>query len=239
MPAKAKQRPVASRTSARAGPKRVRRSDTGAAEIFETLRGRIAQQEIPPGAKLRETDLAKEFSVARTRVRVALTALEQRGLVERIPNRGAVVMRLDMSQAFHIYHLREVLEGLAARLATENAPAETWRAELERFSGPMAELVAKGELDEYIGHYERLRIAIIQAADNPVLAEMLDIVFEKIQVLIRRIIILPGRAEAGRQQHVAMLEAMARGDAAEAERLRRAGLHSARLALEKYQRYIL
>ncbi len=238
MPAKAKQRPrAASRTAAR--PARAGRRDTSVPHIFEALRGRIAQQEIPPGAKLRETDLALEFGVARTRIRDALAALEQRGLVERIPNRGAVVMRLDMSQAFHIYDLREVLEGLAARLATENGPAEVWRAELERFSGPMAELVAKGELDEYIGHYERLRIAIIEAADNPVLTDMLDIVFEKIQVLIRRIIILPGRAEAGRRQHVAMLQAMGRGDAAEAERQRRAGLHSARLALEKYQRYIL
>jgi DNA-binding GntR family transcriptional regulator len=236
LPAKAKQRPRAVTRPARA---RAGRSDRSVADIFETLRGRIAQQEIPPGAKLRETDLAEEFRVARTRIRDALAALEQRGLVERIPNRGAVVMRLDMSQAFDIYALREVLEGLAARLATQNGPADLWRTELERFSGPMQKLVAKGELDEYIQHYEHLRIAIIAAAGNPLLTDMLDIVFEKIQVLIRRIIILPGRAEEGRRQHVAMLEAMVRGDAAEAERLRRTGLASARLALEKYQRYIL
>ncbi len=240
MAAKAKQRPTAaSRKAVRPVAGRPARRDTTVAEIFEALRHRIAQQEIPPGAKLRESDLAREFRVARTRIRDAIAALEQRGLVERIPNRGVVVMRLDLSQAFHIYDLREVLEGLAARLATENGPAEAWRAELERFSGPMAKLVAEGELDEYIVHYERLRIAIIAAADNPVLADMLDIVFEKIQVLIRRIIILPGRAEAGRRQHVAMLEAMASGNAPEAERLRRAGLASARMALEKYQRYIL
>jgi DNA-binding GntR family transcriptional regulator len=236
MAVKAKQRPRAAIRPAKARPPRAAMS---VADIFEGLRGRIAQQEIPPGAKLRETDLADEFGVARTRIRDALAALEQRGLVERIPNRGAVVMRLDMSQAFYIYDLREVLEGLAARLATQNAPAEHWRSELERFSGPMEKLVAAGELDEYIQHYERLRIAIIRAAANPVLTDMLDIVFEKIQVLIRRIIILPGRAEEGRRQHVSMLEAMARGDADGAERLRRTGLRSARVALEKYQRYIL
>ena len=209
------------------------------AQIVEVLRGRIASQDIAPGAKLRETDLADEFGVPRTRVREAINALQQRGLVERVPNRGAVVKRLDLSQVFYIYDLREVLEGLCTRLATHNAPAETWREELEHFRGPMKALVEQGDLDRYIEQYERLRRKIIDAANNPVLAEMLDIIYEKTQVLIRRIIILPGRAETGRKQHVAMLEAMVRGDGDEAERLRRAGLRDAKASLERYQRYIL
>ena len=218
---------------------RSRGSAASVSEIVEVLRGRIARQDVPPGAKLRETDLAEEFLVPRTRVREALNALEQRRLVERIPNRGAMVTRLDIDQALHIYDLREVLEALAARLATEKGPATRWRKELELFKGPMKELVQKNELDPYIERYEAMRRAIIEAADNPLLAEMLDTIWEKTQVLIRRILILPGRAETGRREHVAMLEAMARGDAPEAERLRRAGLRNARAHLEKFQKYIL
>lgn len=226
--------------AARAHPRsRSRASAASVAKIVEVLRGRIAGQDVPPGAKLRETDLAEEFHVPRTRVRDALNILEQRRLVERIPNRGAMVTRLDPAQAFHIYDLREVLEGLAARLATEKSPAEPWRRELALFKGPMKELVAKNELDPYIERYEALRRHIIEAAANPLLAEMLDTIWEKTQVLIRRILILPGRAEFGRQQHVAMLDAMARGDGEEAERLRRQGLRSARAHLEKFQKYIL
>ena len=209
------------------------------AHIVGELRGRIARQDIAPGAKLRETDLATEFGVPRTRVRDALAALEQRGLVERIPNRGAVVTRLDLSQVFYIYDLREVLEGLCARLATEKGPPERWRKELELFEGPMKKLVARNELDAYIERYEALRRAIIEAAGNPVLAEMLDTIYEKTQVLIRRILILPGRAEIGRQQHVAMLEAMCKGNADLAEQRRREGLRSAKAHLEKFQKYIL
>jgi len=209
------------------------------ADIVASLRGRIARQDIAPGAKLRETDLAEEFGVPRTRIRDALAALEQRGLVERIPNRGAVVMRLDLSQVFYIYDLREVLEGLCARLATEKGPPERWRKELELFQGPMKELVARNELDPYIERYEALRRSIIEAAGNPVLAEMLDTIYEKTQVLIRRILILPGRAEIGRQQHVAMLEAMCRGKSELAEQRRREGLRSAKAHLEKFQKYIL
>lgn len=225
--------------SRRSGSPRAAKQPPSVAQIVGTLRGRIARQDIPPGAKLRETDLAEEFGVARTRVRDALAALEQRGLVERIPNRGAMVMRLDLSQVFYIYELREVLEGLCARLATEKAPAERWRKELELFQGPMKEVVARNELDQYIERYEALRRSIIEAAGNPLLAEMLDTIYEKTQVLIRRILILPGRAEVGRQQHVAMLEAMCRGKADLAEQRRREGLRSARAHLEKFQKYIL
>ena len=207
--------------------------------IFEVLRARIGQQQIAPGSKLRETELATEFSVSRARVRDALAALQQRGLVEREPNRGAVVMRLDLSQVFHIFDLREVLEGLCARLATQNVPGDRWRRDLEAFKGPMKQLIARGDLEGYIERYEVLRRSIIEAAANPVAAEMLDIIYEKTQVLIRRIIILPGRAEVGRQQHVAMLEAMSRGDADGAERARREVLRSAKAAVEKYQRFIL
>jgi DNA-binding GntR family transcriptional regulator len=225
-------------------PKRARKRGAaapGAAvpSIFETLRVRISQQHIPPGAKLRETDLAEEFGVPRTRIRDALAALEQRGLVERIPNRGAVVIRLDLSQALHIYDVRSVLEGLAARLATENTKPEHWKPFLERFEKHNRKLIEHGDLDAYIEEYERLRRAITDAAANPVLAQMMDTMHEKTQVLIRRIIILPGRAEIGRTQHVEMLRAMCRGDGAEAERVRRTGLGSAQAALEKYQRYIL
>lgn len=200
---------------------------------------RIAQQKVAPGSKLRETDLAAEFGVSRTRVREALGRLEQRGLVERVPNRGAVVARLDLSQVFHIYQIREVLEGLAARLATLAMPHEAWKDDLARFEGPLKELIERGDLQEYIEHYERLRRKIILAAANPLLAEMLDTIYEKTQVLIRRIIILPGRAEVGRQHHAAMLLAMCRGEAEKAEAIRRDGLRSATRTFEKYQHFIL
>jgi len=68
---------------------------------------------------------------------------------------------------------------------------------------------------------------------------MLDSIYEKTQVLIRRIIILPGRAKAGLQEHQAVLQAMRQGDAAAAESLRRNNLRSAKECLMRYQKYLL
>lgn len=208
-------------------------------DLSTVLRQRIASHELPPGSKLAETDLAQEFGVPRTRVREALAVLEQRGLVERIPNRGAVVMRLEWSQVEQLYDLREVLEGLCARLATVNGPAARWKKSLAHFKGPMVQHVAAGDLDRYIADYEAFRRDMIEAAANPVLVQMLDSILERTQMLIRRIIILPGRAEQGLALHTAVLEAMCAGDADRAEALRRETMRSAKAVAARYQKYLL
>ncbi len=208
-------------------------------EIVDVLRERISSQQVPPGSKLLEQDLAEEFNAPRTAVREALAALEQRGLIERIPNRGAMVMRLELSQVFHIYDTREVLEGLCSRLATENSQPESWQDLVDLFHGPMVGYAESADFDAFIAGYELFRSRSQTAAANPVLARMLDSIYEKTQVLIRRIIILPGRAQVGLQQHQAVLQAMRQGDAEAAERLRRSNMRSAKDCLIRYQKYVL
>jgi DNA-binding GntR family transcriptional regulator len=207
--------------------------------VLQVLRERIVRQEIAPGSKLRENELAQEFGVPRTRIREAFSVLEQRELIERIPNRGAVVARLDLSQVFHIYDVREVLEGLCARLATQNVAPESWQDLLDLFSGPMKKSVEKNDFDAFLAGYASFRQRLAGAADNPVLTQMLDSIYEKTQALIRRIIILPGRAEIGLREHRAVLEAMRKGDAEAAEQLRRANMRSAKEYLRQFQKYVL
>jgi DNA-binding GntR family transcriptional regulator len=220
---------------------RGRRRSQGAkgVDVLHILRERIASSELPPGAKLNEYELAKEFDVPRTRIREAFTALEQRGLIERIPNRGAMVARLDPEQVFNIYDMREVLEGLCARLACQNTAPEDWQDLLDEFSGPVKEAVKKGDFDVYTEVYGRFRKRCIDASDNPILARALDNIYEKTQVLIRRIAILPGRGELGVGEHLAVLEAMRRGDAEAAERLRRTNIRNAKAYMTRYIKYIL
>lgn len=232
---------VVAMSSRKRGRARVqgRRVSANAAGVLDSLRERIASQEIPPGAKLRENELAEEFGITRTRVREVLTALEGRGLIERIPHRGAVVSRLDLAQVSYVYDLREVLEGLCVRLATLNVPRESWNDLAELFGEPMERYVREGDFDAFLAGYERFRARTIEAAGNPLLAQMLDSIYEKTQVLIRRIIILPGRAEQGLKEHRAVIGAMCRGDAEEAEARRRENMRSAKSYLIRYQKYVL
>ena len=83
------------------------------------------------------------------------------------------------------------------------------------------------------------RRRIIDWAHNPVAARMLDSIYEKTNVVIRRIIILPGRAEEGLAEHRAVVAAMRAGDGETAERLKRLNLQNAKETLRRFQKYVL
>src|SRR5262249_2153762 len=164
---------------------------------------------------------------------------EGRGLIERIPNRGAVVSRLELDQAFNLYDVRAVLEGLCVRQATQNVPNETWQEFIDLFGAPMEEFVNSSDFAAYLACYGRFRARFIECARNPVAAQMLDSIYEKTHVVIRRIVILPGRAQTGLVEHRSTVAAMRAGDAAEAERVKRANLEGAKDYLRRFQKYVL
>lgn len=219
--------------------RRERRSKgTKGEQALETLRERIATHALPPGSKLRESDLSDEFGISRARVRELLGTLERRGLIERIPNRGAVVNRLDPKQAYELFDIREVLEGLCVRLATKNAPPETWQVFIDRLGDATLTRVRAGDVQPYIDVIEALRARTIEAAHHALAAALLADIHDRTRVLIRRILILPGRAEQGLKETRLYLAAMRRGDAEEAERLKRANIRSAREWLARYQSFV-
>lgn len=209
------------------------------AEFEHILRERIARQEIPPGSKLRETDLAAEFNVSRAQVREVFAMLASRGLIERIPNRGAVVMRLDPLQVSELFAVREALEGMCARLAAANTTPEYWQPFVELYDGPMPARLAASDFESFLAGYESFRRSIITAADNRTLSDMLDSVREKIVVLSRRIIILPGRGEQALKEHRAILDALYRGDGDAAEAHRKANMRSGREWFERFSKFVL
>lgn len=92
--------------------------------VREKIRTRIAEGVWGPGFRLVERDLAEEFAVSRVPVREALRALESEGFVELLPRRGAVVRDLTRSVVADLFDIRQVLEGLAARLVAEHIDAD-------------------------------------------------------------------------------------------------------------------
>lgn len=237
--ARASSQPVGSGAVADGKPRDARQWQEESAAILDILRERIARHELSPGAKLREAELSDEFGISRARVREILGALEQRGLIERIPNRGAVVIRLTQKQAIDLFNVREMLEALAVRLATEQAPKGAWDELLARFQDPeLEDQLNDGYFQGYIENLEELRTLMILYADNTVLREMLENIHDKSRVLAQRVIILPHRWQTALQHHRKMLLAMVEGDAAEAERMKREIISSACDALRRYKDFV-
>jgi len=207
-------------------------------DLIADLRLRICSGELKPGTRLQEQSLAEDFGVSRPRVRDALLALQQRGLVQREKNRGAIVAKLDLKGVFDILQLRENLEGLCARLATENRPATSWQYLVDLFEGKMAQYAEAGEIESYLVEMEKFRADLTMAADNRVLEEMLTILRDRTRIIVDRTTMLPGRIQQGRQELLLVVQAMRRGDAEEAERLRRANIRSQRIFVERYKNFL-
>ena len=97
-------------------------ADVSLAEgLYSALREEIMAGTLAAGTRLRETEVAQRFGVSRTPVREALKKLELEGLVADVPGRSLTVTKPSLNDILDAYLIREVLEGLATRLAAERA----------------------------------------------------------------------------------------------------------------------
>ena len=212
--------------------------ESALAEVIEALRRRICSGQLKPGSRLQELGLAEEFGVSRPRVRDALLALQQRGLVHREKNRSAVVVKLDLKRVFEILELRENLEGLCVKLATQNRPPESWQYLVDLFDGPMARYAAEGQIEAYLAEMEKFRADLTVAANNSILEEVLTSLRDRTRTIVDRTTMLPGRIQQGLGELQLVVAAMRRGDAEAAERLRRANIRSQRAFVERYENFL-
>jgi DNA-binding GntR family transcriptional regulator len=210
-----------------------------AADVTARLRRRIATHALPPGARLREWEVASEFAVPRLTAREALDVLVHQGFAERQPNRGVVVKRRELAEVLQLFDLREVNEGLCARLAACNAAPESWDDLIELFGEPMAAIVARRDLDAYVQTYEMMRRRLIEAAAAPMLGELLTRLIDMTGIYGRRVLLLTDRTQRALVDHRAVLAALRRGDKMAAEAARRVTIANVRAAIEQYHAYVL
>ncbi|WP_246945165.1 GntR family transcriptional regulator [Bacillus pinisoli] len=144
---------------------------------YEELKNNILAGVYKPGDKLTEVALANELNVSRTPIRDALQRLGAEGLVTITPHKGIMVTKLTKKDVQDYYQVRKMLEGLAAKLAAENA-TETELALFREFFEGLEELFEREKgLDNYKDiakknvEFHRL---ICQMAKNDVLAKMLE-----------------------------------------------------------------
>lgn len=85
-------------------------------QTSEAIKSMITTRELIPGQVVVERDLAEKLGTSRAPVREALVELEMKGLVKRIGPRTRIVVEMTLQDIVEIYQLREMMEGMAARL---------------------------------------------------------------------------------------------------------------------------
>ncbi|WP_243770068.1 GntR family transcriptional regulator [Amycolatopsis acidicola] len=92
--------------------------------VYETLRRRVLNLELPPGAALSENELAAALGVSRTPVRESLILLAEEGLVQVFPQVGSFVSRVDPQRVADAQFLREAVELAALADLPAEPPAD-------------------------------------------------------------------------------------------------------------------
>jgi DNA-binding GntR family transcriptional regulator len=180
--------------------------------ITEVLREAILDGVLPPSTWLREDELATDLKVSRTPIREALRRLADDHLAVRLTNRGTIVAPLSLDDVLAVYLVREPLEGLAARLASLRSPPGLLASLLETHQSmvaaiPAGDIPALSSLD--LTFHRLLR----EASENPFLDRFLIQVEHAVRRFGRSNFESPQRSQEILQEHRAIIDAIAAGDA--------------------------
>jgi DNA-binding GntR family transcriptional regulator len=179
--------------------------------VADALREAILDGALPPGTWLREAEVSRELEVSRTPVRDAFRILASEGLVDINANQGAVVSRMTSDDILELYAVRGALETLAARLAARRAP-ERCTMEFARLLPKMKQAAADNDPAALLELNYQFHTTIRDATSNRYLQRSLT----QLQNAARRFpdatLTLPGRIAESQAEHLAIAEAISRGD---------------------------
>lgn len=182
-------------------------------QVAARLRRMLVEGDIAPGAKLNERALSEALHVSRTPLREAIKRLAAEGLVELLPNRGAVALRLTETDVAHSFELMAALEGLSGELAAQRI-TEAQLNEIRALHFEMLACFTRRDLSNYYRLNAQIHRAINAAAGNPVLAQTYDQVNARLQALRFRSNQDEDKWKRAMREHERMVEALAERDAA-------------------------
>lgn len=185
-------------------------------ESYERLHQAILRGDFQPHERLIETDLAQQYNVGRAAIRTALARLEQDGLVERVPNRGARVRGISEAEAVERTEVRAVLEGLAARYAAQHV-TDAEIVELRAMVGTMETCLAEGDLLGLSELNGRLHDRLLHIANNQTITRLIAHLHIQHVRSQFRLVLVPGRPQRSVAEHRAIVEAVAARDPDAAE----------------------
>ena len=187
-------------------------------KVYNILEDQILSQKLRAGDSVTELKLSKELGVSRTPVREALQRLDREGLIKLRPNKGAVVVGISEQDLIDIYKIRTRLEGLAARIASENSDEDLIRRlsdniELTEF------YMAKDNIEKLKDLDSDFHDIIYGYCQNRILSKTLADLHRYIVCYRKLSLSVKGRLERSLSEHREIFEAIKKGDSEAADRL--------------------
>jgi DNA-binding GntR family transcriptional regulator len=204
------------------------------------IRQRILDNAWPPGHQALEQALALELGMSRTPVREALIRLQNEGLVEVVPRHGMRVLPVSPADMQEIYDILTSLEAMAAELVARRKPAAAELASLDKASRDMEKALKKDDLDAWAEADERYHRQLIELCGNRKLAAIVYNYWDRAHRARMVTLRMRPKPVNSTREHLAVVEAIRRGDALAARELHRAHRErGSRELTEILQRYRL
>lgn len=187
---------------------------TKAELAYALVREQVLRGDLAPGSVIQQGPLARELGISTTPLREAMRRLMSDGLVELDAHRDARVSTLKAEEARDLLEMRRSLDPLAAGLAAERRT----RDDLDRMREAAAELQPlRTDPDvEDLASHRRFHSAVYSASHNDLLIQTLDGLWDKAD-RYRRLALEVERSQQDLDrthgEHLALLDAVAAGDA--------------------------
>lgn len=178
-------------------------------KIYSQLRSLIVGRQLLPGERILVDQLAAEMGVSRTPVLNAFRRLGQEGVVEVLPRRGIYIRRYGKAEMVRLFAVREVLDGLATRLATTAIQP----AEIEEFARAFEShdpsSTAPAAIRRYVELDRAFHCRLVELADNDQLRAAMDSINMRLFVWQDGVVRSPAETIP---EHLAILDALRRRD---------------------------
>ncbi|GAL66744.1 GntR family transcriptional regulator [Jejuia pallidilutea] len=200
--------------------------------IYKRLKEMIRNGELKQGEKLVQEKIADQLGVSRTPLMKALLALENEYLVESIPRKGMYLRVLNYKEIIDIYVCREALEGMAARVLANNKDNISVVKKLKACFIPF---VGQNKIDEqeYAEADEKFHSLLIKLTGNAPLDNIYFFSNIHDKVVGHGLIRPPDETL---EEHFEIINAIASGNADEAEKLTRAHINKSKeLLINQYK----
>jgi len=193
------------------------RDGTASLRVARGLRDAIMAGDYPPGARLRQEEIAERFGASRVPVREALKVLEADGLVTLVANAGAWVSQLTLAECEEVYQTRERVEPLLLRIAAPSITVET----LDRLDALAEAMVATDDVEEFLRLDHIFHVSMYESAHTLVLGDLVERLWNSTQPY-RRAYTLMIDAHSQRivhDEHHMLVTALREADIDSAERI--------------------
>ncbi len=185
-----------------------------AESAYAALKASILEGLLPPGHEAVEQVIADQLGMSRTPVHEAVLRLQHEGFLRVLPRRGVRVLPIDPDDLRQTYEVLIALEGAAAALlAARGTAAGATLGTMREATSAMEAALARGDRAGWAASDDRFHRALLAGCGNPKLARLAETATDQAQRARSATAARRPAPETSAREHVAILSALAEGDA--------------------------